>query len=135
MQLALLFIAHDLAVVRHVSDVVAVMYLGKIVEQAPAEEIYRRPAHPYTRALISAIPIPDPTRKRERIVLQGDVPSPIEPPSGCRFHTRCAYATDVCKTALPKWEDVGGGHFVACHHWRELPSKQQADAEGTARIG
>jgi peptide/nickel transport system ATP-binding protein len=134
MQLALLFIAHDLAVVRHVSDVVAVMYLGKIVEQAPAEEIYTRPAHPYTRALISAIPIPDPTRKRERIVLQGDVPSPIEPPSGCRFHTRCPFATDVCKTVQPKWEEIGGGHFVACHHWRELPSKQQADAEGAARI-
>jgi oligopeptide transport system ATP-binding protein len=121
MQLALLFIAHDLAVVRHVSDHVAVMYLGKIVEQAPAEQIYSRPAHPYTRALISAIPIPDPARKRERIVLEGDVPSPIEPPPGCRFHTRCAYATAVCKTDAPKWESVDTNHFVACHHWRELP--------------
>jgi peptide/nickel transport system ATP-binding protein len=122
MQLALLFIAHDLAVVRHVSDHVAVMYLGKIVEQAPAEQIYSRPAHPYTRALISEIPIPDPTRKRERIVLEGDVPSPIEPPPGCRFHTRCAYATAVCKTDAPKWEPVDTNHFVACHHWRELPN-------------
>jgi peptide/nickel transport system ATP-binding protein len=121
MQLALLFIAHDLSVVRHVSDNVAVMYLGKIVEQAPSEEIYLRPAHPYTRALISAIPIPAPTRKHERIVLQGDVPSPIDPPPGCRFHTRCPYATAVCKTDVPSWEPVNAGHDVACHHWRELP--------------
>jgi peptide/nickel transport system ATP-binding protein len=121
MQLALLFIAHDLAVVRHVSDEVAVMYLGSIVEQAPAAEIYSRPAHPYTRALISAIPIPDPKRRRERIVLQGDVPSPINPPSGCRFHTRCPFATDVCRTTAPIWEPVSPGHNVACHHWRDLP--------------
>jgi oligopeptide/dipeptide ABC transporter ATP-binding protein len=121
MQLALLFIAHDLAVVRHVSDEVAVMYLGSIVEQAPAEGIYARPAHPYTRALISAIPVPDPQRRRERIVLQGDVPSPIEPPPGCRFHTRCPFATEVCRTAVPQWEAVAPGHHVACHRWRELP--------------
>jgi peptide/nickel transport system ATP-binding protein len=121
MHLALLFIAHDLAVVRHVSDEVAVMYLGSIVEQAPAAEIYARPAHPYTRALISAIPIPDPRRKRERIVLQGDVPSPINPPAGCRFHTRCPFAADVCRTVVPVWEPVAPGHHVACHRWRELP--------------
>jgi peptide/nickel transport system ATP-binding protein len=127
MHLALLFIAHDLAVVRHVSDEVAVMYLGSIVEQAPAAEIYVRPAHPYTRALISAIPIPDPRRKRERIVLQGDVPSPINPPSGCRFHTRCPFATDVCRTTAPIWEAVSPGHNVACHHWREL-TQQRASA-------
>jgi peptide/nickel transport system ATP-binding protein len=121
MHLALLFIAHDLAVVRHVSDEVAVMYLGSIVEQAPAAEIYARPAHPYTRALISAIPIPDPRHKRERIVLQGDVPSPINPPAGCRFHTRCPFAADVCRTVVPVWEPVAPGHHVACHRWRELP--------------
>jgi peptide/nickel transport system ATP-binding protein len=121
MNLALLFIAHDLAIVRHVSDEVAVMYLGSIVEQAPASEIYERPAHPYTRALISAIPIPDPRRKRERIVLQGDVPSPINLPAGCRFHTRCPFATDVCRTQAPPREAVSAGHDVACHHWRELP--------------
>jgi peptide/nickel transport system ATP-binding protein len=121
MQLALLFIAHDLAVVRHVSDHVAVMYLGKIVEQAPADGLYRRPAHPYTRALISAIPVPDPSHKHERIVLQGDVPSPINPPKGCRFHTRCAFAKPVCSTEEPAWEAVAAEHHVACHRWRELP--------------
>jgi len=123
MHLALLFIAHDLAVVRHVSDEVAVMYLGSIVEHAPAAEIYARPAHPYTRALISAIPIPDPKRKRERVALQGDVPSPINPPSGCRFHTRCPFATDVCRLEAPKLEEVSPAHRVACHHWRKLPQR------------
>jgi peptide/nickel transport system ATP-binding protein len=128
MDLALLFIAHDLAVVRHVSDEVAVMYLGSIVEQAPAGEIYERPAHPYTRALISAIPIPDPGRKRERIVLQGDVPSPINPPPGCRFHTRCPFATDICRKQAPQREAVSAAHEVACHHWRELPPNRAVRA-------
>ena len=122
MQLALLFIAHDLAIVRHVSDQVAVMYLGRIVEQAASRDIYERPAHPYTRALISSIPVPDPDRPRDRLVLQGDVPSPIDPPPGCRFHTRCPFAAAVCSTEVPAWETVAPGHRVACHRWRELPS-------------
>jgi peptide/nickel transport system ATP-binding protein len=121
MQLALLFIAHDLSVVRHVSDQVAVMYLGRIVELAASQDIYDRPAHPYTRALISAIPMPDPERKHERIVLRGDVPSPIAPPPGCRFHTRCPFATDICRARLPEWQPVAPGHKVACHHWQHLP--------------
>ena len=117
-QLTYLFIAHDLGVVRHVSDRIAVMYLGKIVELSPAEELYTRPIMPYTEALLSAVPIPDPdlAEKRERIVLEGDVPSPINPPSGCRFHPRCRYATDVCRQIEPPLVDYGGGHLAACHH-------------------
>jgi oligopeptide transport system ATP-binding protein len=116
--LTYLFIAHDLGVVRHVSDRIAVMYLGKLVELSPAEELYHRPIHPYTEALLSAVPIPDPdlSEKRERIVLQGDVPSPIHPPSGCRFHPRCRYATEVCSQIEPPLVDYGNGHLAACHH-------------------
>ena len=121
MDLALLFIAHDLSVVRHVSDRVAVMYLGQIVEQAPSREIYERPGHPYTRALVSAIPNPDPDLNRERIVLEGDVPSPITPPSGCRFHTRCAYAIDRCRQEPPRTDTMNTSHELSCHRWRELP--------------
>ena len=116
--LTYIFIAHDLGVVRHVSDRIAVIYLGKLVELSPAAELYERPIMPYTEALLSAVPIPDPdlSERRERIVLRGDVPSPIDPPTGCRFHPRCRYATDVCSAEEPPLVDYGGGHLAACHH-------------------
>ncbi|MFH2219041.1 MAG: dipeptide ABC transporter ATP-binding protein [Pseudomonadota bacterium] len=112
--LTYLFISHDLSVVEHVSDRVAVMYLGKIAELAKSEDLYRNPLHPYTQALLSASPVPDPTLKRNRIILKGDVPSPINPPEGCRFHTRCLYAKEICSREEPPLKDEGNDHHVAC---------------------
>jgi peptide/nickel transport system ATP-binding protein len=116
--LSYIFIAHDLSVVRHVSDQIAVMYLGKIVELSPAKELYIKPIHPYTEALLGAIPIPDPeeNRVRERLVISGEPPNPINPPSGCRFHPRCSRATDVCKEVEPPLTAYANGHLAACHH-------------------
>jgi oligopeptide transport system ATP-binding protein len=118
LQLTYIFVAHDLSVVRHVADRIAVMYLGKIVEIGPAAEVYSNPIHPYTESLLSAVPIPDPRANaaRKQIVLEGDVPSPANPPSACRFHTRCQYATDICAADEPPLIDHGGEHFAACHH-------------------
>ena len=113
--LTYLFISHDLSVVEHISDTVGVMYLGNLVEYGETDDIFAHPLHPYTKALFSAIPIPDPTVKRERIVLQGSIPSPANPPSGCKFHTRCPYATERCKTEAPKQREVEPGHYVVCH--------------------
>lgn len=114
-QLTYLFISHDLSVVKHISDRICVMYLGKIVEVSEKNELYSNPLHPYTKALLSAIPIPDPEAKRERIILEGDVPTPINPPTGCRFHTRCQYAMPICSRQEPILKDTGNEHFVACH--------------------
>jgi oligopeptide/dipeptide ABC transporter ATP-binding protein len=128
--LSYVFIAHDLSVVRHVSDQIAVMYLGKLMELSPARELYGKPIHPYTEALLSAIPIPDPkeNRERERQVIGGEPPNPINPPSGCRFHTRCPRATDVCSRVEPPLAEYPGGHLAACHHPLSVTSAEVSGA-------
>ena len=114
--LSLLFIAHDLSVIKHISDRVAVMYLGEIVEMASKTELFNNPKHPYTRALLSAIPVPDPKYRKKGEILMGDVPSPIDPPAGCRFHTRCSHVTAICREKAPELIDSENSHYVACCH-------------------
>jgi oligopeptide/dipeptide ABC transporter ATP-binding protein len=128
--LTYLFVAHDLSVVRHVSDRIAVMYLGKLMEVSPAEELYTKPIHPYTVALLAAVPIPDPreNRARERIVVAGEPPNPIDPPSGCVFHPRCRHATDICRTVEPPLAEYANGHLAACHHPQHVSAEEIAAA-------
>lgn len=118
--LTYLFISHDLSVIKYISDRIGVMYLGNMVELATTKELFDRPVHPYTEALLSAIPTTDSATKKEAIILEGDIPSPIKPPNGCKFNTRCRYCTDVCREQVPEWEEVAPGHFVACHHKRNM---------------
>jgi oligopeptide/dipeptide ABC transporter ATP-binding protein len=128
--LSYLLVAHDLSVVRHASDSIAVMYLGKLMEISPARELFRNPIHPYTLSLYSAVPVPDPAegRVRERIVLRGDPPSPVAPPPGCRFHTRCPWATEICREVEPPLADYGNGHVAACHHPQNVSPDEIAAA-------
>jgi oligopeptide/dipeptide ABC transporter ATP-binding protein len=132
--LSYVFVAHDLSVVRHVSDRIVVMYLGKVMEISPSEELYDKPIHPYTGALLGAIPIPDPAenRARERITVSGEVPSPINPPPGCRFTGRCPFSTDICKSVEPPLTEYGGGHMAACHHPQNVTAEELSAATRSA---
>ncbi|WP_322509963.1 ABC transporter ATP-binding protein [Anaerolinea sp.] len=123
LNLSYLFIAHDLAVVEHISNRAAVMYVGKIVELAKSDEVFSSPRHPYTEALLSSVLLPDPNHKAQRMVLQGEIANPAHPPSGCSFHPRCRYATEKCKLEVPQWREISPEHFVACHHAAELQLK------------
>jgi peptide/nickel transport system ATP-binding protein len=125
--LTYLFVAHDLSVVRHISDRVAVMYVGKIVELSPVDQLYEKPLHPYTEALLSAVPVPDPKRKKKRVLLSGEVADPSRAPSGCAFHPRCAYAEDRCKQEVPELREIEPGHFSRCHFADTLQLEGQAD--------
>jgi peptide/nickel transport system ATP-binding protein len=130
LRLTYLFVAHDLSVVKHISDRVAVMYVGQMVELAPTEQLFMAPKHPYTDALLSAVPEPDPRQRARRVVLQGEVANPADPPSGCYFHPRCPHAVEVCRTQAPTWEEVAPQHFARCHRVHELQLK---GVEGVAR--
>ncbi len=133
--LTYLFVAHDLSVVKHISDRVAVMYVGQIVELAETSKLFAQPLHPYTSALLSAIPEPDPRARSRRVILQGEVANPAAPPSGCYFHPRCPYAVDACRTLPPAWEEVQPGHFVRCHRARELTLPGVAAPPGNGKAG
>ncbi len=124
MGLTYVFISHDLSVVKYITDKILVMYLGNTMELALTDEIFDNPLHPYTKALFSAVPVPDPDTKMKRIILEGDIPSPANPPKGCKFHTRCRYCTEICKNVTPQFEEVEPGHFVACHHKLGVPEEK-----------
>lgn len=129
--LTYIFIAHDLGVVRHISDRVGVMYLGKLVEIAPSEHLYEKPMHPYTQALLSAVPVPDPSFHKERILIEGDMPDPAAPPPGCAFHTRCPFKMDICKTVIPQLVEQSAGHSVACHLFGSQEGNDIKQMEGS----
>jgi oligopeptide/dipeptide ABC transporter ATP-binding protein len=133
--LTYLFVAHNLSVVKHISNRVAVMYLGRIVELASTDRLFAEPKHPYTEALVSAVPVPEPDYTVERMILEGDVPSPVNPPSGCHFHPRCQYTVDACKTDAPLYRDLGNEHFVACHRADELNLQPIRDAHADSSAG